>query len=155
MIMHHRSLPRHPAGQISLSHPVLWGATTDLPYNFVIWASPSNSVLGSWLGFKPGSLSSTLSLICMLDLADYICRTLLGQVSFTRLLKLHWSSLLHLFARPSLIKSPSLVCLTFTDQVILHLFAWRSLIKSSTPGILSSASAVTISTPGISSSASA
>ncbi len=45
---------RHPAGQISSSHPVLWGATTDWPYNFAICASPSNSVLGSWLGFKPG-----------------------------------------------------------------------------------------------------
>ena len=58
------------------------------------------------------------------------------------LLNLHWSSLLHSFAQPSLVKSPSLICSTFTDQVsftclldlhwssLLHLFAWPSLVKS-------------------------
>ncbi len=40
-----------------------------------------------------------------------------GQVSFTRLLNLHWSSLLHSFAGPLLVKSLSLVCSTFTGQV--------------------------------------
>jgi hypothetical protein len=54
----------------------------------------------------------------MLDLADYICCSLLGQVSFTCLLNLHWSSFLHSFARPSLVKS--LICL-----LDLH---WSSLV---------------------------
>ncbi len=80
------------------------------------------------------------------------------------------SSLLHLFAQPSLVKSPSLVCLTFTGQVnsnkIYLVLPSSAGAKSrftstscactiSTPGISSSASAVTISTPGILSSASA
>jgi hypothetical protein len=34
-----------------------------------------------------------------------VCSTFSGQVSFTHLLNLHWSSLLHSFARPSLVKS--------------------------------------------------
>ncbi len=117
--MHHRSLPRHPAGQISLSHPVLW----------------------------------------------FACLTL--QTTFAHS---SGSSLLHSFAQSSLVKSPSLVCSTFTGRVnsdkiylvLPSLAGAKSRFTStscsctiSTHGISSSASAVTISTPGISSPASA
>jgi hypothetical protein len=137
--------------------------------------SPSNSVLGSWLGFKPGSLSCTLSLICMLDLADYICHTLLGQVSFTCLLNLHWSSLLYLFAQPSLVKSLTCLldlvvdhqtpfaCFNSLDGFRHHTVEINSdkiyLVLPSLAGVKSSSTSTscscTISTPGVSSSASA
>jgi hypothetical protein len=93
MIMHHRSLPRHPAGQISSSHPVL----------------------------------------------RFACLTL--QTTFAALF---W------------VKSPSLVCSTFTGQVnsnkiylVLPSLAGTKLIFTST------SCSCTISTPGILSSASA
>ena len=76
----------------------------------------------------------------------YLCHTLFSDLHAWPC-RLHLphscgSSLLHLFAQPSLVKSPSLVCSTFTGQVsftclldlhwssLLHLFARPSLVKS-------------------------
>ncbi len=52
MIMHHRSLPRHPAGQISLSHPVLWFACLTLQTTFaaLFWVKSPSLVCSIFTG---------------------------------------------------------------------------------------------------------
>ena len=90
----------------------------------------------------------------------YLCHTLFSDLHAWPC-RLHLphscgSSLLHLFAQPSLVKSPSLVCSTFTgqvnsDKIYLVLPPSAGAKSRFTP----TSGSCTIFTPGISSSASA